>query len=283
LYLLGATACGASNVIHGSPTFDAREVLGLIQAKGVTSISFMAPTQVVRLLDACEGFDTSSLRSMTYGGAPILGDQARDAIRRFGPILCQSYGQGEAPAISCLQPDEHTDDMVESAGRPRINIEVKILDGEVVVRGDVVTCGYWRNPEATSAALKDGWLHTGDLGHIDERGVISLHGRKGDVIISGGTNIYPLEVENILIQHPQVQDVSVFGAPDDEWGENVVAAVVPAGPGPVDPEDLRAFCKEHLASFKKPRDVIVMDALPRNAYGKVLRQHLRDSYAGQCK
>lgn len=281
LYLIASVARGSRNIIHRAENFNAGEVLSLIESERITSVAFMAPTHIVRLLDVDDAFDTSSLRCIIYGGAPIHSDDAHAAVRRFGPILCQVYGQGEAPmTISHLAGHEHIDRMIASAGRPRTSVEIKIVEGEVLVRGDVVMSGYWQNPDATAIALRDSWLHTGDLGHIDDDGVLFLHDRKGDVIISGGTNIYPTEVENVLVQHPNVHEACVFGVPNREWGETVVAAVVPNADVALDPAEIRAFCAEHIATFKKPRDFVIKDGLPRNAYGKVLRRQLRDDYLG---
>jgi acyl-CoA synthetase (AMP-forming)/AMP-acid ligase II len=276
-YLLPAIARGADNLIYAAPAFDGADVLATIERERVTCISFVAPTQIVRLLAAPDSFDTSSLRRLVYGGGPIHVDHAREAIARFGPVLCQIYGQGEAPmTITVLRPDEHTEDALASAGFPRIDVDVELVDGEVTVRGDVVMAGYWRNEEATARALRGGWLFTGDVGRFDERGRLFLLDRKNDMIVSGGANIYPREVEDVLVEHPAVSEVCVFGVPDREWGESVVAVAVPAKGATIDADELIAFCRERLASYKKPRRVEVVDALPKNAYGKVLRRELRD-------
>ena len=159
-------------------------------------------------------------------------------------------------------------------------MEVRIVDGEICVRGDVVMRGYWRDPEATARSLRSGWLHTGDVGRFDERGRLHLLDRKGDTIISGGTNIYPREVEEVLVAHPGVEEAVVFGVPDELWGESVVATVVvAAGAEPPTEEELIAHCRARIASFKKPRRVLFAEALPKNAYGKVLRRQVRDDLA----
>jgi acyl-CoA synthetase (AMP-forming)/AMP-acid ligase II len=160
------------------------------------------------------------------------------------------------------------------------DVEVPIgEEGEVVVRGDVVMSGYWRNPKATASSLRGGWLHTGDVGRFDEAGRLSLLDRKNDMIISGGANIYPREVEEVLVQHSAVREACVFGVPDRVWGESVVACVVPAPGAEPSPDELVEFCKQHMASFKKPKRVVVVEALPKNAYGKVLRRELREAHA----
>jgi acyl-CoA synthetase (AMP-forming)/AMP-acid ligase II len=176
-----------------------------------------------------------------------------------------------------------------SAGVARTDVEVRIVDeadrevgpgevGEVVVRGEIVMAGYWNQPEATAEVLRGGWLHTGDIGMMDERGYLYLLDRKKDLIISGGNNIYPREVEEVLQRHPAVYEVAVIGVPDPLWGESV-HAVVALRPGQVvTEEELIAFCREHLASYKKPRSVEFVAELPKNAYGKILKRELRERY-----
>jgi acyl-CoA synthetase (AMP-forming)/AMP-acid ligase II len=277
LYLLAALARGALNVVYAGESFDPLDVLAIVERERVSCVSFMAPTQIVRLLDASATYDTSSLRTVVYGGGPIHVDHAREALARFGPVFCQLYGQGEAPmTISVLRPEDHTEDALASAGFVRTNVEVRIVEDEILVRGDVVMAGYWRNPEATEQALRGGWLHTGDLGRFDERGRLFLVDRKHDTIISGGTNIYPREVEDVLVQHPGIREACVFGVPDRYWGESVFAAVVPVGGVELEAGEVIEFCKERLASFKKPKHLQLVEALPKNAYGKVLRRQLRD-------
>jgi long-chain acyl-CoA synthetase len=279
LYLLASLARGAVNIIDASGRFDPLEVLAAIERERVTCIAFIAPTQIVRLLDAPARHDTSSLRAVVYGGGPIHTDHLRAALARFGPVFSQLYGQGEAPmTISGLRPADHVEEALSSAGFVRTNVEVRILDGEIVVRGDVVMAGYWRDPEATARTLRDGWLHTGDLGRFDERGRLVVTGRGSDMIISGGTNIYPREVEDVLVLHPRIREACVFGVPDREWGESVVAAIVAVRGLEPEPDDVIAFCRDRLASFKKPRYVELLPALPRNAYGKILRRELRAAY-----
>jgi long-chain acyl-CoA synthetase len=293
LYLLAALARGADNVILNEPRFEPDAVLSTVAREQVTVIAFVAPTMIVRLLDGDPAIDTSSLRCVVYGGAPIHAEHARAAVARFGRVLVQIYGQGESPmTITYLRAEDHDPDDptgLVPAGIARTDVEVRVVDdadrelpagaeGEVVVRGDVVMAGYWRNPEATERALRGGWLHTGDIGRFDEHGQLFLLDRKHDMIISGGSNIYPREVEEVLVLHPGVHEAVVFGVPDREWGESVAAAVVPVPGAELAPDRLIAFCREHLASFKKPRHVLLVDALPKNAYGKVLRRELRESF-----
>lgn len=291
LYLLGALARGAENLIYDSTSFDPAHVLSLVAWERVTVIAFVAPTMIVMLMRVGPAADTSSLRRVVYGGAPIHLDHAREMIRRFGPVFVQIYGQGEAPmTITYLDADAHlADQLLTSAGVPHPGIEVRLVDqddhpvqaggeGEVCVRGDVVMSGYWRNPEATARSLRGGWLHTGDLGRLDEEGHLFLLDRSSDTIISGGANIYPREVEEVLAQHEGVAEVVAFGVPDDLWGESVVAAVVPAKALPPNEGELVDFCRASLAGYKKPRRIVFLKELPKNAYGKVLRRELRERF-----
>jgi long-chain acyl-CoA synthetase len=216
---------------------------------------------------------------------------ARAAIDRFGPRFAQIYGQGESPmTITTLSKQEiadrdhpHWADRLASAGRPFSCIEVRVADGddrplpagetgEVLCHGDVVMPGYWRNPVASAATLKGGWLHTGDMGAFDREGYLTLKDRSKDVIISGGSNIYPREVEEVLLEHALVREVSVIGRADPEWGEVVIAYVV----GDADRNELDALCLNSIARFKRPKDYVFVSSLPKNNYGKVLKTELRE-------
>jgi long-chain acyl-CoA synthetase len=293
LYLLGSIARGAENLIYDRASFDPDDVLRLIEREQVTIVMFLAPTMIVMLLRADPAIDTSSLRCVVYGGAPIHAEHARLMLARFGPVFAQIYGQGESPmTITYLPREAHDPDDLEglaSAGFRHVDVEVELRDesgrpvavgaeGEVCVRGDVVMDGYWRNPEATEQALRGGWLHTGDIGRFDAQGRLFLLDRTNDMIISGGSNIYPREVEEVLVRHDAVSEAAVFGVPDELWGERVVAAVVAAPGGAPGPEELIEFCRQHLASFKKPTEVSFVGVLPKNAYGKVLRRELRQRF-----
>jgi long-chain acyl-CoA synthetase len=215
------------------------------------------------------------------------------ALERFGPRLTQIYGQGESPmTITVLPAAEHLDDhdgrrlqRLASVGRAQTGIELAVLDtvdrpvaqgdiGEVAVRGATVMRGYWKNPAATASTLANGWLHTGDLGRLDAQGYLTLVDRSKDLIISGGTNIYPREVEEVLLRHPDVREVAVVGMPDPEWGEAAVAVVVARTQAP-GAAALDAFCLEHIARFKRPKRYVFVDELPKNATGKVLKRELR--------
>ena len=291
VYLIPALSGGSENIIYDQAGFEPDAVLKTIERERITALAFVAPTMIVRLLDGDPHHDTSTLRCVVYGGAPIHIEHLRAAVRRFGPIFVQLYGQGEAPmTISALPARDHLiseEEVLRSAGFVRTGVEVRILaedgseqpagqSGEIAVRGDVVMTGYWNNPEATAAALSNGWLRTGDIGLFDGSGRLHLLDRRHDTIISGGSNIYPREVEDVLVRHPSVKEAIVFGVPDKEWGECVTAAVVLEDAAPaVTGETLVNFCREHLASFKKPKTVHILQELPKNAYGKVLRRELK--------
>lgn len=297
IYLIPSLARGAVNIIYDRATFRSDEMFDVVADRAITVIAFVAPTMIVRFLDARERDDIATLRGVIYGGAPIHLEHIRAAVARFGPIFHQLYGQGEAPmTISYLPGLDHLgadDETLVSAGYIRSGVEVRILDeqdrdvppctdGEICVRGDVVMKGYWRNPEATAKALKDGWLRTGDVGHFDSGGRLRVLDRRHDTIISGGTNIYPKEIEDVLATHPAVREVIAFGLPDAEWGESVAVAIV-ADDQAVDEADMLDFCKQNLASFKKPKHVYFVPELPKNAYGKVLRRALREQFGTAAK
>ena len=296
LYLVPHVAHGAAQVIPRSGGFDPAEVFDLLPAwRGATL--FFAPTMVTRLLAAPEltDADLSGLKTIVYGGAPMYAEDCQRALAALGPKLVQIYGQGEAPmTITVLDRASHMEaehprylQRLGSVGRAHTGVEVRVADagdnplpagdiGEVQVRGDVVMSGYWRNPDATAQALKDGWLHTGDLGVLDDDGYLTLKDRSKDVIISGGSNIYPREVEEVLLLHPDVLECSVIGRPHADWGEEVVAFVVPRSDAQLDDVELEALCMEQIARFKRPKAYRVVDTLPKNSYGKVLKTALRE-------
>ena len=298
LYALPNVGKAGANIIPESRSFDAEQVLQIIEERRVTNM-FAAPTMIRHLLDspAIERCDHSSMKAMNYGGAPMLVEDMREAGEKLGPCLVQLYGQAESPMTITYLP--HHDHVLEgtpaqtarlgSAGIPRTDVEIRIVDdndrelptgqiGEIATRSDMVMSGYWRDPEATAEVLRNGWLHTGDMGYLDERGYLFLMDRSKDLIISGGENIYPREVEEVIIQHPAVREVAVVGVPDPKWGE-AVKAVVAVVPGRCVTEgELIDFCREHIASFKKPRSVDFLDELPRNNYGKILKRELRTAY-----
>lgn len=288
LYIAPYVLRAARQVIPESTAFEPDEFLDLCDAHPDCR-SFLAPTMVQRLV-ATGRPRPANLRTVVYGGGPMYVDSLKKAMAAFGPIFVQLYGQGEAPmTITGLRRRDHLDAddaTLGSVGYARSGVDVAVVDadgqpvavgeiGEIVCRGDVVMAGYWRNPEATAATLKDGWLRTGDMGSFDARGYLTLRDRSKDVVISGGSNIYPREVEEVLLTHPAVGEACVVGAPDEEWGEVVVAFIV----GDVSAEDLDAHLLERIARFKRPKRYEYVDELPKNSYGKVLKRVLRDQLA----
>lgn len=274
---------GARQVVPASGAFDSGEFLDLCgHHPGATA--FLAPTMVARLV-ATGRERPANLRTIVYGGGPMyLGDLKR-ALAAFGPVFAQLYGQGEAPmTITGLRRTDHFGDdaILGSVGYPRSGVQVAVLRdngtrapagevGEIVCRGDVVMAGYWNNPDATAEAIRDGWLCTGDKGSFDERGYLTLRDRSKDVVISGGSNIYPREVEEALLSHSGIVEAAVVGAPDAEWGEIVVAFIV----GDASAAELDRHLLERIARFKRPKRYEFLDALPKNSYGKVLKRQLR--------
>jgi long-chain acyl-CoA synthetase len=301
LYGLPHVARGAVSVIPESGGADPAEIAALIRRWPGMSF-FAAPIMVKRLAGDPDivAADLTNLKTIIYGGAPMYLADLEAALDVFGPRLAQIYGQGETPmTITALSKADHADrgdprwrDRLQSVGFPRTDVEVRVVGdddlelptgeiGEVVVRGDVVMAGYWNQPEATAETLRGGWLHTGDVGSFDDDGYLTLRDRSKDLIISGGMNIYPREVEEALLRHPGVRAVSVVGRPDPEWGEAVVAFVVADGDAPPTVDDLDRTCLDTIARFKRPKDYRFVDALPTNNYGKVLKRELRDLLAGE--
>ena len=298
LYGLPNIGKGATNVIFQKKSFDVAGVFQMIEKHRVTNM-FVAPTMIKMMIEhpAVDQYDHSSLRSLIYGGAPILVEDLKKAIKKLGHCLIQLYGQGESPmTITYLPHDDHLLDgdqaqvnRLASAGFARTDVEVRIFDahdnelppgevGEIVTRSDAVMKGYWRYPEATSETLRNGWLHTGDVGYLDDQGYLFIMDRSKDMIISGGENIYPREIEEVLIRHPAVREVAVIGVPDEKWGE-AIKGVVSLSPGAeATEEELIAFCKESIASYKKPKSIDFVVELPKNNYGKILKREIRDTY-----
>ncbi|WAC91445.1 acyl-CoA synthetase [Mycobacterium sp. Aquia_213] len=288
LYVLPYVLRGARQVVPSSGAFDPDEFLDLCAHHPAAS-AFLAPTMVQRLVDTGRS-RPANLKTIVYGGGPMYVESLRKAIKAFGPIFAQIYGQGESPmTITGLRGVDHESDddaILGSVGYARSGMEVAVLRtdghpapvgeiGEIVCRGDAVMSGYWHNPGATDATLKDGWLYTGDMGSFDARGFLTLRDRSKDVVISGGSNIYPREVEEVLLEHPGVSEACVVGTPDAEWGEVVVAFIV----GAVEPAALDAHLLRRIARFKRPKRYEFVDELPKNSYGKVLKRELRASLA----
>jgi long-chain acyl-CoA synthetase len=289
LYIMAHVARLGVQVIPESGGFEPEEIFRLFGAHKRVSM-FAAPTMIKRLVSCPAEAHAGNVRTLIWGGAPMYVEDALAALDRFGPRLAQIYGQGESPmTITTLSKQDIANqdhprwrDRLGSAGRPFACLDVVVAGaddrpvapgevGEILCRGDVVMPGYWRNDEATAATLRGGWLHTGDVGAFDADGYLHLKDRSKDLIISGGSNIYPREVEEVLLTHPAVREVSVIGRPDREWGEAVVAYVV----GEAESAALDALCLGRIARFKRPKDYVFVPALPKNNYGKILKTELR--------
>ena len=296
LYNFAFIATGAKHIVPKSGGFEPKELVELSKAIGNLCM-FAAPTMVKRLVDYIQSTKTNSdgFKTIVYGGGPMYVEDIKLALEVMGPKFVQIYGQGESPMTITALSKEHIAnsshpkwlERIASVGIAQTQVEVKVVDeaglvlphgqtGEIVVRGDTVMLGYWNNLEATAKTLKEGWLLTGDMGAQDEFGFVTLKDRSKDVIISGGSNIYPREVEEVLLQHPGVSEVSVVGHSDSEWGEIVIAFVV----GEATPEELDNLCLENMARFKRPKRYEFLDSLPKNNYGKVLKTSLRDRLKG---
>ena len=289
---LSYTLRGAAHVVPESGGFDTAEVAGLL--RHYTGCRFFAaPTMLKRLIEDLRDDDAAlaGLDMIMVGGAPLYVEDLRHALEVVGPRVWIGYGQGEAPCtITWLphrlfaRPGEMRPEWFGSVGIPRSGVRIRVVDeadgdcapgmpGEVVVQGDVVMAGYWNKPEATAATLRGGWLRTGDIGSLDDCGFLTLLDRSKDVIISGGSNIYPREVEEVLLTCPGVSEVNVIGRPHPEWGEEVVAFV--AGDPGLTAEALDRHCLDHIARFKRPRDYRFLPSLPKSSYGKILKTELR--------
>ncbi len=307
LYALPHLMAGARHVVPASGTVDPAELFELGRALGPLS-TFAAPTIVKRLVDHAEAMGltaqdcAASFKTIVYGGAPMYLADMQRALRVMGPRFVQIYGQGETPMVATALSRQHLTDRTHprylermaSVGVAQTPVRVRIADemgidlplgevGEVLVQGDSVMAGYWDNPQASAAALRDGWLYTGDVGCLDADGFLTLKDRSKDLIISGGSNIYPREVEEALLSAPGVAEVAVVGAHDPEWGEVVVAFVVPQPNTPLATGELDQHCLAQIARFKRPKRYVLLHELPKNNYGKVLktelRQRLRDEAA----
>lgn len=270
--------------------FDAGELLAAIERNKATYL-FVAPTMLYEILDhpKLSSFDISSLQTVVYGAAPITGARLRQSIELLGSKLVQGYGLTEATShVSYLSKEDHL--VAEgSIGRGIPGVEVRVVDdagndcrpgevGEIVVRGPTVMQGYWRAPEATAEAIVDGWLHSGDLARVDERGYMYIVDRKKDLVISGGANIYPRDVENVVAEYPGVAEVAAFGIPDPYWGEALVSAVVPRQGTTLESAAIQDFCRSRLGGYQVPKKIFVVPELPKNATGKVLKRELRRQF-----
>ena len=292
IYNLMHVRAGARHVFPRSGGFDEAEIFDLSARFGEVHM-FAAPTMVKRMTQAAKAANVrgQGLRTVVYAGGPMYNADIIEAVDWFGPVFVQIYGQGECPmGITVLPREDVTDRSREgwharlaSVGVAQAAVEVRIGDasgaalppgahGEIMVRGPTVMPGYWRNRQATEATLKDGWLMTGDMGFMDAQGYVTMQDRSKDMIITGGSNVYPREVEEVLMQHPDVIEVSVVGRPHPEWGEEVVAFVV----GQAEESALDRLCLDAIARFKRPKAYVRVAELPKNNYGKVLKTALRD-------
>ena len=281
---------GLTQVVYDK--FESESFIHHLQDDGV-SVIFLVPT-MVNLMVQHENFDASylsTIKSINMAGSPIAVAKLQEALTKCGTKFVQTYGQVEGPMCISIMPRNDLLTHTESCGRVGPFVDVRIVDendqevpigeiGEICAQGPLVMKGYWNNEEATEETLRGGWLHTGDLGRIDENGFLYIVDRKKEMIISGGVNIYPREVEEVLNKHEFVKETCVIGVPDDKWGESVVAYVVPNNRGEVKAEELLALCKDHLASFKKPKEIFVVNELPKSSYGKILKRELVKQHMG---
>lgn len=299
LYAIPHLMAGARHVVPASGGFDAAELFALGRAVGPLSL-FAAPTIVGRLVDHAARHGLSpqdcarSFKTIVYGGAPMYLADIQRALAVMGPRFVQIYGQGETPMVGTvlsradLADSDHPRHLqrLASIGVAQTPVRLRVADaqghdlplgevGEVLIKGDSVMAGYWSNPEATQAAVRNGWLCTGDMGMLDADGYLTLKDRSKDMIISGGSNIYPREVEEALLAAPGVAEVAVVGEPDPHWGENVVAFVVAHAGCRLEESVLDAHCLEQIARFKRPKRYVFVAGLPKNNYGKVLKTVLR--------
>lgn len=291
---------GARHVMPVSAGFDGQEILDLAQQLNHLSF-FAAPTMVKRLVNQARatGNNGTGIKSIIYGGGPMYNADIIDALQVFGNKFIQIYGQGESPmTITALcreliadNSHPHWKQRLASVGVAHSCVEVRVVNqqfedlaygisGEVIVRGPTVMQGYWKNDSATQQALVNGWLCTGDIGHLSADGFLTLTDRSKDVIISGGSNVYPREVEEVLATHPGIAEVAVVGRAHPEWGEEVVAFVVPLPAVTLTAGELDGWCKQAIASFKKPKHYEFCTELPKNSYGKVLKTELRSLLGG---
>ncbi|MCY0095656.1 class I adenylate-forming enzyme family protein [Hoeflea ulvae] len=301
LYCLQHVLKAARHVVPVTGGFEPDEIFALARSLGDIHI-FAAPTMVKRLVAAARerGEAGEGIRTIVYGGGPMYLADIVEAVEVLGPRFCQIYGQGESPmTITALDRASVADrahprwrERLASVGTAQSSVEVRIVDeagnvmatgktGEIVVRGAPVMSGYWRDREASAAALRDGWLWTGDMGALDADGFLTLKDRSKDVIISGGTNIYPREVEEALLTHPGVREASVIGVPDAEWGETILAFVVTDAETSPEAAELDQHCLASIARFKRPKAYRFVTELPKNNYGKVLKTELRRLYAAE--
>jgi long-chain acyl-CoA synthetase len=303
LFGLSHVAKATHQVLPPSGGFDPAEIADLLSL--YRSVTLFVPPTGLRRLTRHPGFATANIdaiRTVLLGAAPVYMADLKVGFDVLGPRLWNGYGQGESPCTITAMPkallasaiamgDER---LMVSVGLARTGIEIAIVDaedrplppgevGEVIVRGDTVMAGYWNLPEASAAALRSGWLHTGDLGALDEHGFLTLLDRAKDLIISGGSNIYPREIEDVLLEDPQVAEAAVIGVPDPDWGESVMAVLVAAPGATLDVAQLDRLCLGRIARFKRPKHWRIVEALPKNSAGKVLKRELRERVKAEAE
>ena len=287
---------GASNVIIPQQSFDPAAVLQVIEHERATDLHIV-PTHLVGMLELPNvlQYDLKSLERIWYAASPMPLELLRKGIKRFGPIFAQGYGQSESgPDITILSREAHDvlekseeeQKILSSCGQPCIGVHTRIVDdlghdveprfvGEIMVQSKSIMVGYWKKPEYTNETIVEGWLHTGDMGYYDEQGYIYIVDRKKDMIITGGENVYPREVEEVLYRHPAVKECAVIGLPDDKWVERVHAVIVLKEGMEANGNEIVEFCKQHLARYKAPRSIELVESLPKNPQGKILKKELR--------
>ena len=294
---------GASGVIRRAFNFDAETFFRLVESHRITTL-FIIPSVLNVLLDspALGRHDCSSLRSVIYGGAPIPLARLRQALLAFGPVFIQVYGTSEVPMLlTTLQREEHVFDgesppaRLASAGRPAYNIELRVVDssgracargeiGEVCSRGPHAMLGYWKNPELSATRMRDGWVHTGDIGYLDDDGYLYIVDRKEDMIITGGFNVWPAEIEDVIYAHPAIHEAAVFGVSDERWGEAVCAAVMPKHDHTLDETSLRSYLEARLTKYKVPKFILFRATpIPKSAVGKPLRRKVREEHLAELE
>ncbi|WP_204115853.1 AMP-binding protein [Shimia biformata] len=287
---------GGRHVCPASGGFDPAEIFDLARHFGHVSM-FAAPTMVRRMIDVAKatGDTGEGLDTVIYAGGPMYFADIVEAVEVLGDRFAQIYGQGECPMAITVLPKEMVSDRTHPRWKDRLNSvgyeqsvsQVRIVDGdgcpvsagtvgEIVVRGPAVMKGYWQNPDSTAGTLRDGWLWTGDMGSMDADGFVTMHDRSKDMIISGGSNIYPREVEEVLLTHPDVAEAAIVGRPHPEWGEEVVACIVAEAGRQIDPTALDRLCTDNIARFKRPKKYVFLPDLPKNNYGKVVKTDLRE-------
>lgn len=296
---IGGTGLGVMALASGLPgvvlsEFDPPRVFDAVENRGVTRF-FIVPAALALLLNHpdCAKTDFSRIKYILYGASPIPLELLRECIAMFGAQFVQNYGMTETTGTICvLPPEDHSvegNQRMRSAGKPLPGVEMEIRSpdgkalpageiGEICTRSSSNMLGYWKLPEATASTMKDGWVATGDIGYMDEDGYVYMYDRAKDMIITGGENVYPAEVESGIYGHPDVQEVAVIGVPDAKWGEAVKAVCVPKPGHTIDPDSIIGWARERLAGFKVPKSVDTIAALPRNPSGKILRRELRAPY-----